>query len=62
MANAHLVESIADLKRIVGKSYPLRNVYLTSTGQKKDRPDLVQRRRDYIRTCIETIRLMEAAE
>jgi len=60
MANAHLAQSIQDLKRQIGVSYPLRNVYLTTNGQKKDRPDLIQRRRDYIRTCIETVRLMEA--
>jgi len=60
MSNAHLAQSITDLKRQIGASYALRNVYLTTNGHKKDRPDLIQRRRDYIRTCIETVRLMEA--
>ena len=48
------------LRRCISKKYPNRNVYLTTGGPRRDRRDLIQRGREYIRDCIEQVRKLEA--
>lgn len=47
------------LRHWIAKSYGRRNVYLTTQGVKRDRRDLVQRNREFIRDCIQQIREQE---
>ncbi len=49
------------LRRLIAKSYKIRNVYPTTNGPKRDRQDLIQRNRQFIRDCIEQIRSQEMA-
>jgi hypothetical protein len=47
------------LRRLIGKTFKTRNVYATTTGFKRDRKDLIARKREYIRDCIEQVRKLE---
>jgi len=59
MANAEIAQQIITLKRLVGRGYKTRNFYLTTGGPRKDRKDLIQRHRDYVRNNIKVIRMLE---
>ena len=50
---------IHTLKDCIAKKYKIRNVYLTTSGPKKDRKDLIQRNREWIRDAIMQIRIKE---
>jgi len=47
------------LKQLIAKSFKTRNVYLTTEGQKRDRKDLINRKRKYIIDCIQQLRNLE---
>ena len=50
------------LTRLVSKTYKTRNVYLTTSGPKKDRKDLIQRRREMLRDLIQRLRVSRRAD
>jgi hypothetical protein len=49
------------LRRCIAKKYKIRNVYLTTSGPKRDRKDLILRNREWIKDAVEQIRKLEAA-
>ena len=46
--------------RLITKSYKTRNVSFTTNGPRRDRKDLIRRKREYIRDLISQVR--ETAE
>lgn len=50
------------LHRLISKSFKIRNVYLTTEGPKRDRKDLIQRKREYIRDLIQQLRVSKRGD
>lgn len=42
--------------RLINKTYKTRNVYFTTNGLKRDRKDLIQHKREYLRDLISQVR------
>jgi len=53
--------SIETYKRNIALTFKQRNYIFDTAGNKIRRKDLIQRRREYIRDCIEQVRKLEAS-
>lgn len=48
------------IERMIAVTFKNRNVYLTTSGPKKDRKDLIQRKRDFCKEKIQELRALRS--